>query len=87
MTKKATVFEFTSYEFPAQGGSASGGEPSEKKAVFHYKTEFESGESLLFTETILLPKVPDNNIPKELSPLLYFPLLPEVSTLPAVSSC
>ena len=67
MPHKATVFEFTSYEFPAQGGSASGGEPSLQKAVFHYKTEFSDRESILFNETILLPKIPElENIPKEL---------------------
>ncbi len=48
MNKKAINFEFTSYQF----------EPSQKRILFHYKTEFESGEALLWTETIILPAIP-----------------------------
>jgi UDP-N-acetylmuramoylalanine--D-glutamate ligase len=46
MDRKATMFEFTSYAF----------EPEKKRVVFNYKTEFESGAPLFFTETIILPK-------------------------------
>ncbi len=56
MDSKATVFEFTSYSF----------DPAKKLAVFNYKTEFSDRESLTFTETILLPKTPATDIPKEL---------------------
>ncbi len=49
MIQKAVIFEFTSYLF----------EPAKKRIVFNYKTEFEDKEPLFFTETIILPKVPD----------------------------
>jgi len=48
MNNKATLFEFTSYVF----------EPAKKRILFNYKTEFEDGSSLNFTETILLPRAP-----------------------------
>lgn len=47
--KKATVFEFTSYEF----------EPEKKRVVFHYATKFSRGETMHFTEAILLPNIPE----------------------------
>ncbi len=46
---KATTFEFVSWKF----------EPAEKKVFFNYKTEFEDRPPLFFTETIILPKVPN----------------------------
>ncbi len=56
MEPKATVFEFTSYEF----------KPLEKKVIFNYKTEFSDREPLFFTETLILPKVPNiKNVSKE----------------------
>lgn len=48
MQRKATRFEFTSYEF----------QPEKKQVFFHYATHFDQGEPLTFTETILLPKEP-----------------------------
>ncbi len=56
MDKKATIFEFTSYQF----------EPEKKRVIFHYATNFSDRQPLFFTETILLPKVPNiSKIPKE----------------------
>ena len=60
MQAKATVFEFTFYSF----------DPAKKRAVFNYKTEFSDREPLTFTETILLPKAPATDIPKELLEIL-----------------
>src|SRR3989344_1113629 len=57
MDSRATVFEFTSYVF----------EPDKKQAVFKYKTEFSDREPIIWTESILLPNVPDlKRIPKGL---------------------
>ncbi|OGZ73662.1 MAG: UDP-N-acetylmuramoylalanine--D-glutamate ligase [Candidatus Staskawiczbacteria bacterium RIFCSPLOWO2_01_FULL_40_39] len=57
MTKKAVFFEFTSYTF----------EPGKKRILFNYKTEFNDGTSLLFTETVLLPAIPKmGGLPKGL---------------------
>jgi len=57
MHSKATFFEFTSYKF----------EPNKKRVVFNYKTEFLGKKPLFFTETIILPKVPNlKETPKEL---------------------
>lgn len=56
MNSKATVFEFTSYEW----------EPQAKRAVFHYKTEFTDRETILWTETILLPEPPRCPTPEKL---------------------
>jgi len=54
MHSKATVFEFTSYKF----------EPLEKRVIFNYKTEFTDENPLHFTESVVLPKIPDlKNIP------------------------
>src|SRR3989338_6633352 len=52
MNSRATLFEFTSFAL----------DPSKKRAVFKYKTEFENGKKLSFTETIILPKG-KNSIP------------------------
>ncbi len=49
MDKKPSVFEFTSYEF----------EPEKKRIFFNYRQEFEGGESINFTETLILAEVPD----------------------------
>ena len=46
---KVTIFEFTSYKF----------EPAQKRIFFNYKTEFENREPLFFTETIILPEIPN----------------------------
>jgi len=46
---KPTVFEFTSYKF----------EPENKRILFNYKQEFKGKEPILYTETIVLPEVPD----------------------------
>ncbi len=46
--KKATVFEFTSYQF----------EPEKKRIVFYYKTHFNHEDPITFTEAILLPQAP-----------------------------
>ncbi|MFI5205423.1 MAG: hypothetical protein ACHQVK_00625, partial [Candidatus Paceibacterales bacterium] len=57
MDKKATLFEFASYEF----------NPAKKQVVFYYATHFEGGGVMHFTETILFPKAPNlKNLPKEL---------------------
>lgn len=57
MDKKATIFEFSSYKF----------ESAKKRILFNYKTEFKGEKPLFFTETILLPNMPDvSHIPKEL---------------------
>ncbi len=54
---KATLFEFVAYEF----------KPEIKQVVFHYATKFKDREAILFTETIILPSVPNlENIPAEL---------------------
>ena len=56
MNQVATVFEFTSYAF----------EPAKKRAVFHYKTEFSNKDPIFWTETIILPSIPDTgHISKE----------------------
>ena len=44
-----TIFEFVSYKL----------EPEQKRVTFSYKQEFEGREPLFFTETIVLPNVPD----------------------------
>ena len=49
MKLKATIFEFTSYKF----------EPAQKRIFFNYKTEFKSSGPLFFTETIILPEIPN----------------------------
>ena len=49
MNLKATIFEFTSYKFI----------PSQKRILFNYKTEFKVGEPIFFTETIILPEIPN----------------------------
>ncbi len=48
MSKKAVIFEFTSYTF----------EPNKKRVLFRYKTEFKDKSSIDFTETIIFPKSP-----------------------------
>src|SRR3989344_1640555 len=56
MQSKATIFEFTSYKF----------EPAKKRITFNYRTIFEGKDPLIFTETIILPKVPNlDTTPKE----------------------
>ena len=56
MYQKATVFEFTSYKF----------EPDKRRIIFNYKTEFNGKKPLFFTETIILPQIPNlTDIPKE----------------------
>src|SRR3989339_65975 len=49
MDKKPTIFEFTSYKF----------EPAQKRVLFSYKQEFVDSEPLNFTETLLLPELPN----------------------------
>ena len=49
MPLKPTIFKFISYKF----------EPGNKRVFFNYKQEFEGGESIVYTETLLLPKAPD----------------------------
>ena len=49
MDKQPTIFEFTSYKF----------EPALKRVLFSYKQEFVDSEPLNFTETLLLPEVPN----------------------------
>jgi UDP-N-acetylmuramoylalanine--D-glutamate ligase len=57
MKPKATVFEFTSYEF----------EPEEKRISFNYKQEFKGREPIFYTESIVLPEIPDvKDVPPEL---------------------
>ncbi len=59
---KPTIFEFTSYQF----------EPEKKRAVFRYKTEFSDAEPMLWTESIIFPRVPDTkDIPKKLLESLH----------------
>ncbi len=58
---RATLFEFTSYEW----------EPEKKRAVFHYKTEFASKQPISWTEAILLPEIPKNEVPKKLLESLH----------------
>jgi len=56
LNNKATFFKFVSYKF----------EPTKKRIVFNYKIEFKGQETIVFTEVIILPKVPKiNDIPKE----------------------
>ncbi|MBI3631758.1 MAG: UDP-N-acetylmuramoyl-L-alanine--D-glutamate ligase [Candidatus Staskawiczbacteria bacterium] len=55
MRLKPTIFEFTSYKF----------DPIQKRIFFNYKTEFKDGNALFFTETVVLPEIP--NV-KELPP-------------------
>ncbi|OGZ62978.1 MAG: UDP-N-acetylmuramoylalanine--D-glutamate ligase [Candidatus Staskawiczbacteria bacterium RIFCSPHIGHO2_02_FULL_34_10] len=56
MESKATIFEFTSYKF----------EPNKKRLLFNYKTKFNDKKPIFFTETILLPKIPNiDSIQKE----------------------
>src|SRR3989339_1420300 len=55
MQNKAT-FEFVSYRF----------EPQKKRIFFDYKLSQKGIEPVLFTETIILPKIPNlKNIPTE----------------------
>lgn len=56
--RRATVFEFTSYDW----------DPEKKRVVFTYKTEFTDGrEPIIWTECIVLPSTPDvKNIPQGL---------------------
>ncbi len=57
MQNKVIFFEFTSYKF----------EPEKKRIFFNYKTEFKNKKQLFFTETVILPKIPDTkSLPKEL---------------------
>ncbi|MEK7658299.1 MAG: UDP-N-acetylmuramoyl-L-alanine--D-glutamate ligase [Patescibacteria group bacterium] len=57
MNKNSTNFEFVSYEF----------EPEQKRIFFNYKQEFKDKNPILFTETIILPQIPDlNGIPPNL---------------------
>ncbi len=56
MPQSAAVFEFTSYTF----------EPDKKRVLFRYTTKFKDRPPLRFTETILLPKIPNlDRIPPE----------------------
>ncbi len=48
MDRKATTFEFTSYDY----------KPAEKQVLFHYTTIFDAGEPIRWTETIILPEIP-----------------------------
>ena len=48
---KPSVFEFSKYTF----------QPSQRRVVFEYKQHFLNGKSIPFTETIILPKVPDSS--------------------------
>lgn len=57
MENNATIFEFTSYEF----------EPEKRRVFFNYKTEFKGKKPFFFTETVILPKIPDKLLPKELT--------------------
>ena len=57
MDKNPTIFEFTSYRF----------EPDKKRVFFNYRQKFEGKKSINFTETLILPEVPDLlGIPKGL---------------------
>lgn len=57
MQQKATVFEFSSYNF----------DPGKKRITFNYKTEFKNSEPILFTEMIELQGSPDfENLPEGL---------------------
>jgi len=51
MDKKSTIFEFASYNF----------EPAQKRIFFNYKVSFSPKNTILFTETVILPKVPKLN--------------------------
>lgn len=55
MDKKPTIFEFSSYKF----------KPEKKRVSFSYKQEFENSKPIIFSETIILPKIPDlSHIPQ-----------------------
>src|ERR1035437_6147011 len=57
MAAKPTIFEFSSYKF----------EPENKRILFNYKQEFTGAEPIVYTETVILPEVPDiSNLPQEL---------------------
>ena len=57
MDAKPTIFEFSSYKF----------EPGQKRIFFSYKQKFANKEPFIFTETIILPEIPNlNEIPKRL---------------------
>ena len=64
MKNKAKNFHFIGYEFDAKDG----------KIAFNYRAEFYDRDSLDFTETIFLPKIPqklkEESIRKILEPLL-----------------
>jgi len=70
--KKATIFEFTSYQF----------EPSKKGILFNYKTEFNDGSALFFTETIILPKTVN---PKKISTKEFEKLLESLHIILGIS--
>lgn len=53
---KATLFEFTSHEL----------QPSAGRAVFHYKTIFDNGSEIPWTETIAFPKPIPTSLPKDI---------------------
>ncbi len=61
MNRKATVFEFTSYQF----------EPEKKQAIFYYATVFEDGETIHWTEIIILPKIARSPTPRNLLESLH----------------
>ncbi len=63
MDKKATFFEFTKYDFT----------PGQQRVFFHYKTEFDDGNVVNWTETIILPK-PVDHIPTILLESLHIML-------------
>ncbi len=57
MDTKPTIFEFTSYSF----------EPEKKRIFFNYKVSLGRNNDVLFTETIILPEIPNlKKIPQEL---------------------
>jgi len=49
IVNKPTVFEYQSFSF----------QPKRKRILFHYRQHFQRGTPLEFTETILLPRVPN----------------------------
>lgn len=54
MNPEPTIFEFVSYAF----------DPDKKRIFFNYKQEFKNKKSINFTETLILPQIPDiNNLP------------------------
>lgn len=62
MNKKPTIFEFFSYKF----------EYEKKRVSFSYKQKFSNSEPLIFSETIILPEIPDlNHIPQGLLEKLF----------------